>query len=55
LRFETVEAVAVNWAGNVIVSAALAEQPLLSLTVMVYVPAPRLDAVRVVPPTGAHK
>ena len=46
------ERVRVGW---LIVTEAVAVHPLLSVTVIVYVPKLRLEAVRFVPPEGDHE
>ena len=48
------EMVAVNKGGCVIVTVAVAEHPVASFTVTVYVPALRPVPIAFVPPVGAH-
>jgi hypothetical protein len=49
------DVVALTAVGDVIVNVCAETQPLLSVTVHVYVPAPRPVALAPVPPLGAHE
>jgi hypothetical protein len=51
----TCDCVALSGGGCVMVTLAVATQPLLSVTVTVYVPADKPEAVAPVPPDGAHE
>jgi hypothetical protein len=55
VTFANTESVTVRRVGCVMVADAVAVQPLLSVTVMVYIPALRPVAVALVSPLGDHE